>query len=214
MSENQEIEELFENNRKWAEEVRCKDSEFFMRTASEQTPKYLWIGCSDSRVSPNQITGLGPGELFVHRNVANVVEQADRNCLAVVEFAVRVLEVRHIIVCGHYGCGGVRAAMDDAFEGTLGKWLGGIGLLWEANKDRLLVGDQSTAHAQMAELNVRTQMLSLCRIPLVEQVWESGKFLRVHGWIYGLEDGLIHRLYPGIGSLSQRAQIESESGDF
>ena len=214
MSENREIEELFENNRRWAEEAKRKDAKFFARTASEQKPKYLWIGCSDSRVLPNQITGLAPGDMFVHRNIANVVELTDSSCAAVLEFAIGVLEVRHVIVCGHYGCGGVHAAMENVLEGTLDDWLGGIRLLWEANKDRILASDHSTAQAQMAELNVRKQMLSLCRLPLIEQAWQSGKFLQVHGWIYGLEDGLLHRLCPCINSISQRESVEVESGNL
>jgi len=194
MSEKHEIEALFENNRQWVSEITRDDPVFFARTASQQAPKYLWIGCSDSRVTPNQITGLPPGQLFVHRNVANVVSETDLNCMSVVDFALRILEVRHVIVCGHYDCAGVHAAMDNVMEGPLNQWLDGISELWE--------------------LNVRKQMLSLCHTPSIEGAWRQRKSVRVHGWIYGLKDGLLRKLYPDIGSISQRTRAESELRNF
>ena len=194
MSEKHEIEALFENNRQWVSEITRDDPVFFARTASQQAPKYLWIGCSDSRVTPNQITGLLPGQLFVHRNVANVVSETDLNCMSVVDFALRILEVRHVIVCGHYDCAGVHAAMDNVMEGPLNHWLDGISELWE--------------------LNVRKQMLSLCHTPSIEGAWRQRKSVRVHGWIYGLKDGLLRKLYPDIGSISQRTRAESELRNF
>lgn len=194
MSEKHEIEALFENNRQWVSEITRDDPVFFARTASQQAPKYLWIGYSDSRVTPNQITGLPPGQLFVHRNVANVVSETDLNCMSVVDFALRILEVRHVIVCGHYDCAGVHAAMDNVMEGPLNHWLDGISELWE--------------------LNVRKQMLSLCHTPSIEGAWRQRKSVRVHGWIYGLKDGLLRKLHPDIGSISQRTRAESELRNF
>ena len=214
MSEKQEIEALFENNRQWVSEITRDDPDFFARTASQQAPKYLWIGCSDSRVTPNQITGLPPGQLFVHRNVANVVSENDLNCMSVVDFALRILEVRHVIVCGHYDCAGVHAAMDDVMEGPLNHWLDGISELWELNKGNLLEGGIQMAEVRMAELNVRKQMLSLCHTPSIEDAWRQRKSVRVHGWIYGLKDGLLRKLYPDIGSISQRTRAESELRNF
>ena len=194
MSEKHEIEALFENNRQWVSEITRDDPVFFARTASQQAPKYLWIGYSDSRVTPNQITGLPPGQLFVHRNVANVVSETDLNCMSVVDFALRILEVRHIIACGHYDCAGVHAAIDNVMEGPLNHWLDGISELWE--------------------LNVRKQMLSLCHTPSIEGAWRQRKSVRVHGWIYELKDGLLRKLHPDIGSISQRTRAESELRNF
>ena len=214
MSDKHEIEALFENNRQWVSEITRDDPDFFARTASQQAPKYLWIGCSDSRVTPNQITGLPPGQLFVHRNVANVVSETDLNCMSVVDFALRILGVRHVIVCGHYDCAGVHAAMDDVMEDPLNHWLDGISELWELNKGNLLEGGIQMAKVRMAELNVRKQMLSLCHTPSIEDAWRQRKSVRVHGWIYGLKDGLLRKLYPDIGSISQRTRAESELRNF
>ncbi len=211
MSKDHEIETLFENNRRWVAEVTREDPDFFDRTASQQTPKYLWIGCSDSRVIPNQITGLPPGQLVVHRNIANVIDETDLNCMSVIDFAVRVLQVRHVIVCGHYGCAGVHAAMDEVTEHPLNDWLEGVRELWNDNKDDLLEDSLQIAQDRMTELNVRRQMLSLCRIRSVEDAWRDRKSLRIHGWIYGLKDGLLQSPYPEIGSISQRTRAESES---
>ena len=211
MSQDHEIETLFKNNRQWVAEVTREDPDFFVRTASQQTPKYLWIGCSDSRVTPNQITGLPPGELFVHRNIANVINENDLNCMSVVDFAIRVLQVRHVIVCGHYGCAGVHAAMGDITQGPLDDWLDGVRALWDHNKGDLLKGSLETAKDRMTELNVRKQMLSLCRTPSIEHAWRHQNSLQIHGWIYGLKNGLLRSLYPDIGSISQRTRAESES---
>ena len=214
MPQNNEIEVLFENNRRWVAEVTREDPDFFSRTASQQVPKYLWIGCSDSRVMPNQITGLPSGQLVVHRNIANVVTETDLNCMSVIDFAVRVLEVRHVIVCGHYGCAGVHTAMGDATTGPLNDWLDGIRSLWGHHKGDLLEGGMQVAQDRMAELNVRKQMLSLCRTPSIEDAWRNRKSLRIHGWIYGLKNGVLQNLYPDIGSISQRTRAESESSSL
>ena len=214
MPQNNEIEVLLENNRRWVTEVTREDPDFFARTASQQAPKYLWIGCSDSRVIPNQITGLPPGQLLVHRNIANVVMETDPNCMSVIDFAVRILEVRHIIVCGHYGCAGVHTAMRGTTMDPLNEWLDGIRTLWGHHEEDLLEDGMQAAQDRMTELNVGKQMLSLCRTPSVEDAWLNRKSLRVHGWIYGLKDGVLQNLYPDIGSISERTRAESESSSF
>jgi len=214
MPQNNEIEVLLENNRRWVTEVTREDPDFFARTASQQAPKYLWIGCSDSRVIPNQITGLPPGQLLVHRNIANVVMETDPNCMSVIDFAVRILEVRHIIVCGHYGCAGVHTAMSGTTMDPLNEWLDGIRTLWGHHEEDLLEDGTQAAQDRMTELNVGKQMLSLCRTPSVEDAWLNRKSLRVHGWIYGLKDGVLQNLYPDIGSISERTRAESESSSF
>ena len=214
MPQNNEIEVLLENNRRWVTEVTREDPDFFARTASQQAPKYLWIGCSDSRVIPNQITGLPPGQLLVHRNIANVVMETDPNCMSVIDFAVRILEVRHIIVCGHYGCAGVHTAMSGTTMDPLNEWLDGIRTLWGHHEEDLMEDGMQAAQDRMTELNVGKQMLSLCRTPSVEDAWLNRKSLRVHGWIYGLKDGVLQNLYPDIGSISERTRAESESSSF
>ena len=214
MPQNNEIEVLLENNRRWVTEVTREDPDFFTRTASQQAPKYLWIGCSDSRVIPNQITGLPPGQLLVHRNIANVVMETDPNCMSVIDFAVRILEVRHIIVCGHYGCAGVHTAMSGTTMDPLNEWLDGIRTLWGHHEEDLLEDGTQAAQDRMTELNVGKQMLLLCRTPSVEDAWLNRKSLRVHGWIYGLKDGVLQNLYPDIGSISERTRAESESSSF
>ena len=214
MPQNNEIEVLLENNRRWVTEVTREDPDFFARTASQQAPKYLWIGCSDSRVIPNQITGLPPGQLLVHRNIANVVMETDPNCMSVIDFAVRILEVRHIIVSGHYGSAGVHTAMSGTTMDPLNEWLDGIRTLWGHHEEDLLEDGTQAAQDRMTELNVGKQMLSLCRTPSVEDAWLNRKSLRVHGWIYGLKDGVLQNLYPDIGSISERTRAESESSSF
>lgn len=198
--ESDDIQDLFENNRQWAARHERDDPEFFQRLAAQQEPDYLWIGCSDSRVPANQITGLMPGEVFVHRNVANVVSHTDPNCMAVVEFAVRKLQVRHVIICGHYGCGGVHAAMDGATTGVVDHWLSGIRELWEQHQDDLAGLDTASAEARLCELNVRQQVRSLCQTTALKDVWSRGQSVDVHGWIYSLEDGLLRNLGDPITS--------------
>jgi carbonic anhydrase len=195
-----DIQNLFDNNRQWANQVERDDPGFFKRLAQQQTPKYLWIGCSDSRVPANQITGLMPGEVFVHRNVANVVLQTDLNSMSVLDFAIRALRVRHVIVCGHYGCAGVKAAMDNTTEGIVDHWLSGIRELWHQHQDDLAGLDSVTAQARLSELNVRQQVRSLCRTSAIQQAWERGQAVDVHGWIYGVEDGLLRDLGVRIAS--------------
>jgi carbonic anhydrase len=189
-----DIAALFENNRRWAEQMERDDPGFFARLVDQQQPKFLWIGCADSRVPANQITGLAPGEVFVHRNVANVVSATDLNCMSVVDFAIRVLKVRHVIVCGHYGCAGVRAASEEGAIGVTDSWLSGIRDLWDAHRAEFAHLDDAATQARLCELNVRQQVASLARTTVLRQAWKRGQPVDVHGWIYGIEDGLLRDL--------------------
>jgi len=189
-----EIPTLFENNRRWAERKERDDPGFFSRLAAQQQPKYLWIGCSDSRVPANQITGLAPGEVFVHRNVANVVSATDLNCMSVVDFAIRMLKVRHVIVCGHYGCAGVKAASEEGEIGVTDNWLSGIRELWDQHRADFADLDDATAQTRLCELNVRQQVRSLARTTVLRQAWKRGQPVDIHGWIYGIDDGLLRDL--------------------
>ncbi len=205
MSRDQEaddIQELFDHNREWAAQMEQDDPGFFGRLANQQEPDFLWIGCSDSRVPANQITGLKPGQVFVHRNVANIVMQTDLNCMSVIDFAIRKLQVRHVIVCGHYGCAGVHAAMDDTAVGAVSDWLSGIRDLWEQHRGDLADLDTAAAEARLCELNVQQQVKSLCRTTVMKEAWSRGQAIDVHGWIYGLEDGLLRVLGDRITSSS------------
>ena len=205
MSRDQEadhIQQLFDHNREWAAQMERDDPGFFGRLARQQEPDFLWIGCSDSRVPANQITGLMPGEVFVHRNVANVVMQTDLNCMSVLDFAIRKLQVRHVIVCGHYGCAGVHAAMDDKDVGAVDHWLSGIRDLWDQHQGDLADLDTATAEARLCELNVLQQVRSLCRTTVMKEAWNRGQAIDVHGWIYGIEDGLLRVLGDRITSSS------------
>ena len=184
--------DLFDNNRAWAARVTANDPDFFARLAAQQAPQYLWIGCSDSRVPANEIVDLLPGELFVHRNVANVVVHTDLNCLSVLQFAVDVLKVRHVMVVGHYGCGGVRAALESTKLGLIDNWLRHI---QDVHHDhRALVaraGDDERRLDRLCELNVLAQAYHVCETTVVQDAWERGQPLSVHAWIYRLRDGLI-----------------------
>jgi carbonic anhydrase len=190
-----ELRELLENNRAWAEQMRREDPGFFKRLSTQQAPKYLWIGCSDSRVPANQITGLMPGEVFVHRNIANVMVHTDLNCLSVIQFAVDVLKVEHILVVGHYGCGGVHAALTGARVGLADNWLRHVGDV--ALKHAALLEDvelEALRHARLCELNVIEQVVNVCQTTLVEDAWSRGQPLSVHGWVYSLLDGRVRQL--------------------
>jgi len=198
-----DIQSLFDHNRAWAAQIERDDPGFFGRLAQQQAPKYLWIGCSDSRVPANQITGLMPGEVFVHRNVANVVLQTDLNCMAVVDFAIQSLKVQHVIVCGHYGCAGVHAAISDNSVGAVDHWLSGIRELWDQHKDELASLPAASAEARLCELNVRDQVRSLCRTTVMKDAWSRGENVQVHGWIYGIKDGLLRSLGDPVTSASE-----------
>ena len=189
------LPELFENNRAWARRIVRQDPEFFAKLSRQQSPEYLWIGCSDSRVPANDIVGLLPGELFVHRNVANVVVHTDLNCLSVMEFAVDLLKVRHIIVCGHYGCSGVRAALKRERLGLSDNWLRHVEDVREKHRVSL-DGEAREADAadRLCELNVIEQVANVCQTTIARDAWERGQELDVHGWIYGIQDGLLRDL--------------------
>jgi carbonic anhydrase len=186
------LQHLFDSNRDWSERIRRQDPEFFQKLARQQSPEYLWIGCSDSRVPANEIVDLLPGELFVHRNVANVVTHADLNCLSVIQFAVDVLKVKHVIVVGHYGCSGVGAALRGDRIGLSDNWLRHVQDVRQKHESSLvgLDGDRRRAD-RLCELNVIEQAANVCQTTIVQDAWERGQSLQVHGWVYGLQDGLV-----------------------
>jgi len=189
------LPELFENNRRWAAACVATRPDFFDRLRAQQSPQFLWIGCSDSRVPANDIVGLMPGELFVHRNVGNVVVQTDLNCLSVLQYAVDVLRVGHVIVCGHYGCGGVRAALEGAKLGLIDNWLRHVQDVHERYHVQVEnAGDFETRVDRLCELNVIEQAVHVCRTTVVQDAWARQQPLAVHGWIYGLDDGLLRDL--------------------
>jgi carbonic anhydrase len=189
------LDHLLENNRKWASGMVAQDPEFFARLAAQQRPEYLWIGCADSRVPANQIIGLAPGQVFVHRNIANLIVHSDMNCLSVLEYAVAVLEVKHIIVCGHYNCGGVQAAMGDRQVGLIDNWLRHIRDVRQKHSDRLArISDADRRRDRLCELNVIEQVENVCHTSIVQAAWCRGQDVAVHGWIYALNDGLIRDL--------------------
>ncbi len=193
------LPELFAANARWAEEIKAADPQFFAGLAAIQTPAYLWIGCSDSRVPANQITGLKPGEVFVHRNVANVVVHTDLNCLSVMQYAIEVLKVQHIIVCGHYGCGGVKAALDGASFGLIDNWLRHIQDVRDRHAELLgALPDNEARWRALCELNVIEQARNVARTTLVGDAWKRGQPLMLHGWIYGLADGRLQDLQTSI----------------
>ena len=190
-----DLNRLLDQNRAWAESIKASDPEFFQTLAKQQSPSFLWIGCSDSRVPATQLVGMVPGEMFVHRNVANVVVHTDFNCLSVMQYAVDVLQVNHIIVCGHDGCGGVKAAMDNLQFGLIDNWLRHVQDVLHAHKDELAqIEDESARLDRLCELNVIEQVLSVSRTTIVQNAWQRGQQLAVHGWIYGLQDGLLRDL--------------------
>ena len=197
-----EIPTLMENNRRWAEGITERDPEFFERLSQGQSPQVLWIGCADSRVPANQVIGLDPGEVFVHRNIANVVVHSDFNCLSVIEYAVAVLKVRHVIVCGHYGCGGVMAASQNHPVGLIDNWLRHIRDVRQMNETALnAIEDDDARFDRLCELNVIEQVHNVCRTTIVQQAWEQGQDLSVHGLIYNLKDGLLRDLETVLSGL-------------
>ncbi len=186
---------LLENNRSWAKRIEREKPGFFEQLSTQQTPEYLWIGCSDSRVPANEIVNLPPGEIFVHRNIANVVVHTDLNCLSVIQYAVEVLKVKHIIVCGHYGCGGIKAALDGQPHGLIDNWLRHIRDVYRFNTEQLdAIADPKQRTDRLCELNVVEQVDNICNTTMVQNAWGAGQELTVHGWIYRLEDGLIKDL--------------------
>lgn len=199
-----ELERLMANNRLWAAEQRATDPAYFERLAEQQTPKFLWIGCSDSRVPANQILGLRPGEVFVHRNVANLVVNTDMSCLSVIQFAVEVLKIQHIIVCGHYNCGGVHAACGDRQFGLIDNWLRNIKDIYVQHRLELdAIADMRARGDRLCELNVIEQVKHVCRTTIVQNAWTNGHPLSVHGLIYSLKDGLIKDLAVRVSDPAQ-----------
>ena len=189
------VKELLQRNHAWADRLRAQDPQFFERLSQQQAPKYLWIGCSDSRVPANQIVDMAPGEVFVHRNVANVVVHGDLNCLSVIQFAVDVLKVEHVMVVGHYGCGGVTAAISGARVGLADNWLRHVADIAEKYESMLNALDSDTQRiARLCELNVVEQALNVCHTTVVRDAWDRGQKLAVHGWVYGLHDGRVRDL--------------------
>lgn len=199
---------LFNKNREWVLSKTGKDPHYFRNMAAAQDPLYLWIGCSDSRVPANEIIGLEPGELFVHRNVANLCPHTDFNCLSVLEYAVDLLKIQHVIVCGHYGCGGVKAAMEDHHLGLVDNWLRNIRDVYARFKEELDgISDQKARYRRLVELNVIQQVLNVCHTTIVQSAWEKNHPLWVHGWVYDLETGRLHDLDCCISSIEQVESI-------
>jgi carbonic anhydrase len=202
------LRQLLENNKAWAGRIREQDPEFFLKLSQQQFPTYLWIGCSDSRVPANQIVGLPPGELFVHRNVANLVVHTDLNCLSVMQFAVDILKVRHIIVCGHYGCSGVGAALRRDRLGLSDNWLRHLQDVQQKHENYLAnARNESEAADRLCELNVIEQVLNVCHTTIARDAWERGQELAVHGWIYGLQDGLLRDLNVTVSDFQETPMV-------
>jgi carbonic anhydrase len=208
------LQQLLDNNRRWAAEITARDPEFFPTLSRQQAPKFLWIGCSDSRVPANEIVGLLPGELFVHRNVANVVTHTDLNCLSVLQYAIDVLQVEHIIVCGHYGCGGVDAAMRHAQHGLIDNWLRVIKDIYQLHHERLEATSNATERLNLlCELNVAQQAANVCHTTIVQNAWRRGHQVSVHGLIYGLHDGLLRDLGLRIAAADEIEPIYRVAGE-
>ncbi|MGB1702728.1 MAG: carbonate dehydratase [Cycloclasticus sp.] len=186
------LEHLFKNNKEWAESITKEDPDFFTNLSKLQSPEYLWIGCSDSRVPSNQLLNLAPGEVFVHRNIANMVIHSDLNCLSVIQYAVEVLKVKHIIVCGHYGCGGIKASMENSDHGLIDNWLGHIKDVHRLHANELKkISDATDKLHRLCELNVIEQVNNICNTTIVKNAWKNGASLSVHGWIYNIENGIL-----------------------
>jgi len=202
------LKNLIENNRNWAAKIKSVDPDFFQNLTQQQSPEYLWIGCSDSRVPANDIVGLKPGELFVHRNVANIVVHTDLNCLSVIQYAVEVLKVKHIIICGHYGCGGVQAAFKSLKLGLIDNWLRHTQDIMQKHSNLLTkIRNEDSRLNRLCELNVIEQVVNVCGTTIVQQAWDSEQELSVHGWIYDLHDGLLNDLNICITNNSESSTI-------
>lgn len=198
------IDYLFERNRNWAENIKKSDPEFFNKLSKQQKPQYLWIGCSDSRVPANQIVDLLPGEIFVHRNIANIVVHTDLNCLSVIQYAVEVLQVKHIIVCGHYGCGGVKAALENKEHGLIDNWLRHIKDVYRLHQNKFEnIKDEKSKIDLLCELNVIEQVQNVCNTTIVQNAWKANQELTVHGWIYSIDNGLLKDLGVSVSNTEQ-----------
>jgi len=192
------LKHLFQNNRSWATAIKEKDPDFFTRLSKQQSPEYLWIGCSDSRVPANQITKLQPGEVFVHRNIANIVVHTDLNCLSVIQFAVEVLKVKHIIICGHYGCGGIKAALENHEHGLIDNWLRHVKDVIRFHKSKFSGLSHKEELDLLCELNVKEQVINIRNTTIVQNAWKQGRDLSIHGWIYSIENGILKDLDSGV----------------
>lgn len=204
------LDHLFDRNLAWAHGKTREDPQFFRRMAEQQSPRYLWIGCSDSRVTANDVLGLDPGEVFVHRNIANIVHTSDMNILSVLEYAVAYLGVEHIIICGHYGCGGVQRALESERSSMLDHWLQPISMLHR--KHRSVFDDIATQESRLnrlCEINIEMQVRRVAQTPIVENAWARGQALNLHGWIYAIEDGLLRDLGPHLSSIAERDSLPS-----
>jgi carbonic anhydrase len=202
------LKHLFDSNRAWSRRIQEQDRDFFVKLSKQQSPAYLWIGCADSRVPANEIVGLLPGELFVHRNVANVVVHTDLNCLSVMQYAVDVLKVQHVIVCGHYGCGGVRAALLRDRLGLIDNWLRHVQDVRDKHQTRLdVLPEEMDRIDRLCELNVIEQVVNVCQTTIVHDAWARGQALAVHGWIYGLRDGLLRDMNVTITAEQEAATV-------
>ncbi|WP_153913472.1 carbonate dehydratase [Shewanella sp. TC10] len=202
------LKPLFDNNRRWAERINEEDPDFFKQLAEQQNPEYLWIGCSDSRVPSNQIIDLMPGEVFVHRNIANMVIHTDLNCLSVIQYAVEVLKVKHIMVVGHYGCGGVKASMSNERFGLIDNWLGHLKDIYRLHQADLNELDEEQRFNRLCELNVMEQVANVTSTSIVQDAWDRGQEVAVHGWIYGINNGLLTDL--DVTVFSEHAKNNSE----
>ncbi|MGY0217961.1 carbonate dehydratase [Endozoicomonadaceae bacterium StTr2] len=209
------LEHLFKQNQEWAENIKADNPDFFTNLAAQQTPEYLWIGCSDSRVPANQLTGLLPGDIFVHRNVANLVVHTDVNSLSVLQYAVDVLQVKHVIVCGHYGCGGILAAMRGETSGLIDNWLLNVQDVYDKYQSQVDAIEDDGARADyMCEINVAEQVTNLCKTSIIRDAWGRGQQVAVHGWIYSISDGLLRDLDLCIEKSTEVAGIHQTACDL
>ncbi|MFH1458998.1 MAG: carbonate dehydratase [Candidatus Omnitrophota bacterium] len=202
------LKDIFEKNKKWAEKIKQTDPEFFTKLSQQQNPEYLWIGCSDSRVPATEITGMLPGEIFVHRNIANLVIHTDLNCLSVIQYAVDVLKIKHIIVCGHYGCNGIKAAMDNQEHGLIDNWLRNIKDVYRFYQDKIEAIKNTDGKINLlCELNVIEQVYNICHTTIIQNAWKSGQDLSIHGWIYSINNGILKDLNVCITNTDEISQI-------
>jgi carbonic anhydrase len=202
------LDELFQSNKAWADQIHRQDPEFFSKLSRQQSPAYLWIGCADSRVPANQIVGLMPGDVFVHRNLANMVVHTDLNCLSVMQFAVDILKVKHILVVGHYGCSGVQAALRRSRVGLADNWLRHVQDVHEKHEHSLAAcASEAAASDRLCELNVIEQVANVCQTTIARDAWERGQELHIHGWIYGIKDGLLSDLRTTVSDFREAASV-------
>lgn len=200
------LQHLFDSNQAWAKDIKEKIPDFFSQLSKQQAPEYLWIGCSDSRVPANQIVRLPPGEVFVHRNIANVVVHTDLNCLSVIQYAVDVLKVKHIVVCGHYGCGGIKASLEKNDHGLIDNWLRHVKDVSRFHADKLDGLSPDEKMDALCELNIIEQVRNVCNTTIVKKAWKAGAELSIHGWIYSVENGILKDLDTCVSSLEESAE--------